>query len=245
MGATIRFAAATRGHMTDGWADAEAAGELIARARERLGKSQYALAEALRGACGRGDGIPDRTMVALWETGRRIPTPYWRTHLAAVLQLPPSVLDLAQLRHRDSEPGQAGQQSPGQDRAVTAKVARQSQEPRGGAQAITLRRTARDPPVPRTGRSAVSVRCVLQRRVVQRVRCDIECRGRRPGRIGGRSRIVPGAAPDLFRGDCGLPPRVSVQQLALRVPVHRRGASWRPALLAPLTPQLRQGHLGG
>ena len=95
MGATIRFAAATRGHMTDGWADAEAAGELIARARERLGKSQYALAEALREACGRGDGIPDRTMVARWETGRRIPTPYWRTHLAAVLQLPPSVLDQA------------------------------------------------------------------------------------------------------------------------------------------------------
>ena len=90
MGATIRFAAATRGHMTDGWAGAEAAGELIARARERLGKSQYALAEALREACGRGDGIPDRTMVARWETGRRIPTPYWRTYLAAVLQLPPS-----------------------------------------------------------------------------------------------------------------------------------------------------------
>ena len=81
--------------MTDGWAGAETAGELIARARERLGKSQYALAEALREACGRGDGIPDRTMVARWETGRRIPTRYWRTHLAAVLQLPPSVLDQA------------------------------------------------------------------------------------------------------------------------------------------------------
>jgi tetratricopeptide (TPR) repeat protein len=34
-------------------------------------------------------------MVARWETGRRIPTPYWRTHLAAVLQLPPSALDQA------------------------------------------------------------------------------------------------------------------------------------------------------
>jgi transcriptional regulator with XRE-family HTH domain len=81
--------------MTEGWAGEETAGELIARARERLGKSQYALAEALREACGRGDGIPDRSMVARWETGRRIPTPYWRAHLATVLHLPPSVLDQA------------------------------------------------------------------------------------------------------------------------------------------------------
>ncbi len=81
--------------MTDGWAGEETVGELIARARERLGKSQYALAEALREACGRGDGIPDRSMVARWETGRRIPTPYWRAHLATVLHLPHSVLDHA------------------------------------------------------------------------------------------------------------------------------------------------------
>jgi transcriptional regulator with XRE-family HTH domain len=81
--------------MTEGWAGEETAGELIARARERLGKSQYALAEALREACGRGDGIPDRSMVARWETGRRIPTPYWRSHLATVLHLPPSLLDQA------------------------------------------------------------------------------------------------------------------------------------------------------
>ena len=81
--------------MTDGWAGAETVGELIARARERLGKSQYALAEALREACGRDDGVPDRGMVARWETGRRIPTPYWRAHLATVLQIPLSVLDQA------------------------------------------------------------------------------------------------------------------------------------------------------
>jgi transcriptional regulator with XRE-family HTH domain len=65
------------------------------RARERLGKSQYALAEALRQACDRDDGVPDRGMVARWETGRRIPTPYWRAHLATVLQLPASVLGRA------------------------------------------------------------------------------------------------------------------------------------------------------
>jgi hypothetical protein len=50
--------------MTDGWLGDETVGELIARARERLGKSQYALAEALRDACARSDGVPDRSMVA-------------------------------------------------------------------------------------------------------------------------------------------------------------------------------------
>jgi tetratricopeptide (TPR) repeat protein len=34
-------------------------------------------------------------MVARWETGRRIPTPYWRVHLAAVLQLSAAQLDRA------------------------------------------------------------------------------------------------------------------------------------------------------
>ena len=41
------------------------------------------------------DGAPDRGMVARWETGRRIPTPYWRVHLATVLQLPAAQLDKA------------------------------------------------------------------------------------------------------------------------------------------------------
>lgn len=95
MGATISFQAATRGHMADWWLGEEAVGELISRARGRLGKSQYALAEALREVSGRGDGVPDRGMVARWETGRRVPTPYWRIHLAAVLQLPPAELDRA------------------------------------------------------------------------------------------------------------------------------------------------------
>ena len=81
--------------MADWWLGEETAGELINRARERLGKSQYALAEALQEASGRSDGVPDRTMVARWETGRRIPTPYWRAHLAAVLQLPVVALDRA------------------------------------------------------------------------------------------------------------------------------------------------------
>jgi transcriptional regulator with XRE-family HTH domain len=81
--------------MADWWLGEETTGELISRARERLGKSQYALAEALQDVSGRSDGVPDRTMVARWETGRRIPIPYWRVHLAAALQLPVADLDRA------------------------------------------------------------------------------------------------------------------------------------------------------
>ena len=81
--------------MADWWLGEEAVGELISRARDRLGKSQYVLAEALREVSGRSDGVPDRSMVARWETGRRIPTPYWRVHLAAVLRLPAAELDRA------------------------------------------------------------------------------------------------------------------------------------------------------
>jgi hypothetical protein len=54
--------------MADWWLDEETVGELISRARDRLGKSQYALAEALREVSGRSDGVPDRSMVARWET---------------------------------------------------------------------------------------------------------------------------------------------------------------------------------
>ncbi len=81
--------------MADWWLGEEAIGELISRSREWLGKSQYALAKALQDASARSDGVPDRTMVARWETGRRIPTPYWRVHLAAVLGVPVAALDRA------------------------------------------------------------------------------------------------------------------------------------------------------
>jgi len=97
--------------MADWWLGEETLGELISRARDRLGKSQYTLAEALREVSGRGDGVPDRSMVARWETGRRVPTPYWRIHLAAVLQLPAAELDRAAAvtkAHRASYPESAG-----------------------------------------------------------------------------------------------------------------------------------------
>jgi len=97
--------------MAGWWLDEETAGELISRTRHRLGKSQYALAEALRVVSGRSDGVPDRSMVARWETGRRIPTPYWRAHLATVLQLSAAELDRAAVAakaRRAGYPGSAG-----------------------------------------------------------------------------------------------------------------------------------------
>lgn len=97
--------------MTEGRQSEETAGELIARARGQLGKSQYALAEALRQESGRSDGFPDRSMVARWETGRRIPTPYWRVRLAAVLAVPPEALDKAAAVARAQRARQAGGQT--------------------------------------------------------------------------------------------------------------------------------------
>jgi hypothetical protein len=85
----------------------------------------------------------------------------------------------------------------------------------------------------RASRPAVGVRRVSERRVVQRVRCDIE-RRRRPGRIGGRARIIPGAAPDLFRRRGGLLPRMPVQQISFRSgEPGRSGAPLRLALPTP------------
>jgi transcriptional regulator with XRE-family HTH domain len=102
--------------MADWRRDEETVGELISRARLRLGKSQYALADALQEASQRSDGAPDRGMVARWETGRRIPTPYWRAHLATVLQLPAAQLDkaasVARARRRD---GSESAESPSSD----------------------------------------------------------------------------------------------------------------------------------
>ena len=47
-------------------------------------------------------------MMARWETGQRIPTPYWRAHLAAVLQLPSASLDRAAAVTRARRADQGG-----------------------------------------------------------------------------------------------------------------------------------------
>lgn len=71
----------------------EPIGALIARHRDASGKSQYTLAEALARAS--GNPAVTREYVNRWEHHKRIPTPYWRRHLSAVLDIPIDTLDRA------------------------------------------------------------------------------------------------------------------------------------------------------
>lgn len=64
----------------------EPIGSLLQRTRERLGYSQYELAEHLAEVSGhrsvtRGD-------VARWERGKRIPSRFWKPWLSRVLSVP-------------------------------------------------------------------------------------------------------------------------------------------------------------
>jgi transcriptional regulator with XRE-family HTH domain len=68
-------------------------GALIERVRGEAGKSQEALAAALRAASG-NHGV-DREAVSRWENGKRIPTPYWRDYLSTVLGISLDLLDRA------------------------------------------------------------------------------------------------------------------------------------------------------
>jgi hypothetical protein len=71
----------------------ETIGSLIRRARQSAGKSQTALAEELR--LRSGNISVTREYVSRWESGRRIPTPFWRQHIASVLALPRDQVDRA------------------------------------------------------------------------------------------------------------------------------------------------------
>jgi len=65
-------------------------GQRIARLRRERGLSQSGLATALAAASGRS--TITREEVSRWEHDRRTPTPYWLSHLAAVLCVPAGVL---------------------------------------------------------------------------------------------------------------------------------------------------------
>ena len=96
----------------DEWPEGEAIGQLIARIRVSRGKSQYALADALATAAGNPSAT--RNYVNRWESGRRIPTPYWRQQLSVVLSIPIDVLDRAAAvakRNRDAVTTQESQTS--------------------------------------------------------------------------------------------------------------------------------------
>lgn len=72
---------------------------VIRGVRQRLGQSQYTLAERLVELSG-NDGLT-RDQVARWERGKRIPGPYWRRWLSLVLRIPLAVLDAAAQRGRE------------------------------------------------------------------------------------------------------------------------------------------------
>ncbi|MFI7673631.1 helix-turn-helix transcriptional regulator [Actinophytocola sp. NPDC049390] len=68
-------------------------GDLIRELRHRRGLTQVALAERLAEMSG-NDGV-NRRQVARWERGKRIPSPYWRNWISAVLEVPSTRLDRA------------------------------------------------------------------------------------------------------------------------------------------------------
>jgi transcriptional regulator with XRE-family HTH domain len=68
-------------------------GDLVRDVRHRRGLTQLALADKLAEVSG-NDGV-NRRQVARWERGKRIPSPYWRRWLAAVLEIPKANIDRA------------------------------------------------------------------------------------------------------------------------------------------------------
>lgn len=66
---------------------------MIRRARRRLGYSQYGIADELARISGNGSLTRDE--VARWERGKRIPGPYWRQWISAVLELRSAELETA------------------------------------------------------------------------------------------------------------------------------------------------------
>src|SRR5712691_4481083 len=79
--------------MADRWPEGEAIGGLLASVRAEHGKSQYTLAHDLA-EVSRNPSVT-RDYVSRWESGRRVPTPYWRQHLSAALGIPADFLDKA------------------------------------------------------------------------------------------------------------------------------------------------------
>jgi transcriptional regulator with XRE-family HTH domain len=79
----------------------EPIGALIRQARQEAGKSQAALAEQLRDRS--GNSSVTREYVSRWESGKRVPTPFWRQHIALALSLSRDQIDRAcavSIRHR-------------------------------------------------------------------------------------------------------------------------------------------------
>jgi hypothetical protein len=126
------------------------------------------------------------------------------------------LLRLAQLADRPGQPDEARRQVERGRRGVRVAAACQGEEPGGGAEPVSLCGPIRDLPVGGSRGPVERVGGPAQRWVTDRPGCGMECGGRRPGRIGGRGGVSPGAAPDLIRGCFSLPGRVPVERLPFR-----------------------------
>ena len=138
-------------------------------------------------------------------------------------------------------------QSPGQDCAATADITRQCQEPRGGAQTVSVPRAAWTPSIWRAGCAVVGIRRALQRRVTERPCRYTEGGGRRPGSVGRHVRVGTGAAADVLRGRSSLPRRMPEEHVAFRGGEPERPGALSGAVpdLVPAAAQLRQGQFSG
>lgn len=82
---------------------------MIRRARARLGYSQYGIAAELVRISGNGSLTRDE--VARWERGKRIPGPYWRHWISAVLGLRSAELEAAAYAARRARRGRSTSRS--------------------------------------------------------------------------------------------------------------------------------------
>ena len=126
------------------------------------------------------------------------------------------LLCLAQLTDRPRQPDEARRQVKRGRRGAGLAAACHGEEPGGGAEPVSLGGPVRDLPVSGPRGPVERVGGPAQRQVTDRSGGGMECGGRRPGRIGGRGEVSPGAAPDLIRRCFRLPGRVPEERLPFR-----------------------------
>jgi hypothetical protein len=126
------------------------------------------------------------------------------------------LLCLAQLADRPGQPDEARRQAKGGRRGVRLAAACHREQPGGGPEPISLCGPVWDLPVGGSRGPVKRVGGPAQCRITDRSGAGMECGGRRPGRIGGRGGVSPGAAPDLIRRCFSLPGRVPVERLPFR-----------------------------
>jgi hypothetical protein len=126
------------------------------------------------------------------------------------------LLCLAQLADRPGQPDKARRQVKHGRRGAGLAAACHREEPGGGAEPVPLGSPVRNLPVGSPCGPVERVGGPAQCRITDRSGGGMECGGRRPGRIGGRGEVSPGAAPDLIRRRVGLPGRVPVERVPFR-----------------------------